>query len=81
MSLRTRLPDRRRAARATKSGSEIGLSRLGSRVVIRTLSGQKGRLPLVVGYADSRRQWYRDGRRHVGTPSAARQDQGIEIGL
>ena len=81
MSLRTRLPDRRLAARASESGSEIGLSRLGSRVVIRTLPGRKGRLPLVVGYADNSAQWDRDGSRHGGTPSAAEQDQGIEIGL
>ena len=49
--------------------------------MIRALPGPKGRLPLVVGYADSRGQWYRDGSRHAGTPSAAEQDQGIEIGL
>jgi hypothetical protein len=48
--------------------------------VIRTVSATKDRLP-VVGYADSRGQWYRHGGRHVETPAAEGPVEAKEMGL
>jgi hypothetical protein len=59
-------PYARRVVATTKQGDrELGVSRLGDGVVIHTVPSTKNRLPIVVGYADGRGQWYRDGRRHV----------------
>jgi hypothetical protein len=44
---------------------ELALTRLGSGVVVHTKPRDEKRLPTVLGYADARGQWYRDGRRHV----------------
>lgn len=43
----------------------VGVSRLGSGVVIHTIPPNKRSLPVVLGYADGRGQWYRDGKRHI----------------
>jgi hypothetical protein len=43
----------------------VGVSRLGSGLVIHTIPPNKRSLPVVLGYADSRGQWYRDGKRHI----------------
>jgi hypothetical protein len=45
--------------------SELAVTRLGAGVVIHTQPDSDKRLPMVLGYADSRGQWYRDGRRHT----------------
>jgi len=47
---------------------ELGVTRLGAGVVIHTVPHAKDRLPVVVGYADARGQWHRDGTRHIETP-------------
>jgi len=55
----------RRVAATAKSAGELGVSRLGRGVVIHTVPATKHRLPVIVGYADNRGQWYQDGSRHV----------------
>ena len=72
---------RRVAAAVAKGDGELGVSRLGSGVVIHTVPPTKGRLPLIVGYADGRGQWYRDGSRHVETPVAEEPVEAMEITL
>jgi len=52
------------------------VSRLGDGVVIHTVPATKSRLPVIVGYADGRGQWYRDGSRHVETPVA---EEPVEV--
>ena len=69
----------RRVAETTKSDEELGVSRLGGGVVIHTVAATKHRLPVVVGYADSRGQWYRDGSRHVESPMADGPVEAMEI--
>lgn len=44
----------------------IGVSRLGTGLVIHTIPPNKRSLPVLLGYADGRGQWYRDGKRHIG---------------
>ena len=44
---------------------QLGVTRLGTGVVIHTQPDSDKRLPIVLGYADGRGQWYRDGRRHT----------------
>jgi hypothetical protein len=43
----------------------VGVSRLGAGLVIHTNPPNKRSLPVVLGYADGRGQWYRDGKRHI----------------
>jgi hypothetical protein len=69
------------AATIAKSEGELGASRLGNGVVLHTVPATKDRLPIIVGYADSRGQWYRDGSRHVESPIAEEPVKGMEIGL
>jgi hypothetical protein len=69
------------AATVAKGDGELGVSRLGSGVVIHTVPPTKDRLPLIVGYADGRGQWYRDGSRHVETPAAEEPVEVMEIAL
>ena len=69
------------AATVAKGDGELGVSRLGSGVVIHTVPPTKDRLPLIVGYADGRGQWYRDGSRHVETPAADEPVEVIEVAL
>lgn len=49
--------------------AELGVTRLGTGVVIHTVPHANDRLPVVVGYADARSQWHRDGTRHIETPA------------
>ena len=53
---------------------ELVVRRLGAGVVLHTRPDSDKRLPVVLGYADSRGQWYRDGRRHVGVAAAQSED-------
>jgi hypothetical protein len=64
-----------------KGDGELGVSRLGSGVVLHTVPSTKDRLPVIVGYADSRGQWYRDGSRHVETLTAEEPVKAIEVAL
>ena len=43
----------------------VGVSRLGTGLVIHTIPPNERSLPVVLGYADGRGQWYRDGKRHI----------------
>jgi len=75
-------PYARRVVATTKERDrELGVSRLGGGVVIHTVPPTKNRLPIIVGYADGRGQWYRDGRRHVETPVAEEPVKVMEIAL
>jgi hypothetical protein len=69
----------RRVAATVENDAELGVSRLGGGIVIRTDSGTKDRLPVVVD-ADSRGRWYRDGSRHVETPAAEGPVEATEMG-
>ena len=71
----------RRVAAVTEGDGELGVSRLGDGVVIHTVPPAKNCLPLIVGYADGRGQWYRDGSRHVGAPAAEEPVEAMEITL
>ena len=68
-------------ATMAKGDGELGVSRLGSGVVIHTVPPTKDRLPLIVGYADGRGQWYQDGSRHVETLTAEEPVNVIEVTL
>jgi hypothetical protein len=68
-------------ATMAKGDGELGVSRLGSGVVIHTVPPTKDRLPLIVGYADGRGQWYQDGSRHVETLTAEEPANVIEVTL
>ncbi len=72
---------RRVAATTTENDAELGVSRLGGGVVLHTVPATKGSLPIIVGYADGRGQWYRDGSRHVETPTAEEPVEDMEIAL
>jgi len=61
---------RRVAADGLAHEAELGVTRLGAGVIIHTAPEAKDRLPVVVGYADARGQWHRDGRRYIEGPSA-----------
>ena len=69
------------AATMAKGDGELGVSRLGSGVVLHTVPPTKDRLPIIVGYADCRGQWYGDGSRHVETPAAEEPVEAMEIAL
>ena len=43
----------------------LRVHRLGDGVVICTTPRTKDRLPILLGYADRRGQWYSDGHRHL----------------
>ena len=57
---------------------QIGVTRLGEGVVFHTSPDSSKRLPIVLGYADSRGQWYRDGRRHLAQPDVVAAEPHIE---
>lgn len=46
------------------SGEAVQPSSLGEGVVIRTVPRTRRRLPVLLGYADRRGQWYSNGRLH-----------------
>jgi hypothetical protein len=71
----------RRVAATAKGAGELGVSRLGSGVVIHTVPATKHRLPVIVGYADNRGQWYQDGSRHVEILEADEPIEGMEVDL
>ena len=50
-------------------------------MVIHTAPSSKGRLPVIVGYADDRGQWHRDGSRHIGAPPAEGPIEAVEVTL
>ena len=62
---------------------ETGLrvTQLGAGVVIRTAPKAKDRLPVVVGYADVRGQWHRDGHRHIEARETKAPSEAAEVEL
>jgi hypothetical protein len=72
---------RRLVVAATREKDQLGVSRLGSGVVIHTFPTTRKRLPLLFGYADPRGQWYRDGSRHLNSAAAEDviQPEAIEL--
>ncbi len=69
------------AATVAQGDGELGVSRLGGGVVIHTVPPTRNRLPIIVGYADGRGQWYGDGSRHVETPVADEPVETMEVAL
>jgi len=57
------------AADGLARSPELGVTRLGAGVVLHTQPANNRELPIVVGYADPRGQWYRDGHRHTAAPA------------
>jgi hypothetical protein len=72
---------RRVATEGLARGGELGVTRLGAGVVIHTVPQAKDRLPVVIGYADSRGQWHRDGTRHIDTPPVEGPAEDVEVTL
>jgi hypothetical protein len=70
----------RRVAATSKGTGKLGVSRLGSGVVIHTVPATKRSLPVIVGYADNRGQWYQDGSRHVEVHETDEPIEDIEEG-
>ena len=68
----------KRVAATAESDAELGVSRLGSGIVVRGVSAT---WDIVVGHADRRGQWYRDGGRHVEAPTAEDPVEAMEMGL
>ena len=58
------------AADGLARATELAVTRLGAGVVLHTRPSSARELPVVVGYADGRGQWYRDGHRHTTTTAA-----------
>jgi hypothetical protein len=69
------------AADGLARGPELAVTRLGAGVVFHTRPGSDERLPVVLGYADSRGQWYRDGRRHVEVAAGLPEDVSGGVAL
>jgi len=61
--------------------AELGVTRLGAGVVIHTAPQSKDRLPIVVGYADARGQWHRDGSRHIEASPVECPAEAAEVTL
>ncbi|MGH9065066.1 MAG: hypothetical protein ACRD0L_14050 [Acidimicrobiales bacterium] len=59
----------------------LGVTRLGTGVVIHTQPTTDRRLPIVFGYADGRGQWYRDGRRNTETPTPGEVEDIGQVAL
>jgi hypothetical protein len=69
------------AAKMAEGDGELGVSRLGGGIVIHTVPPSRGRLPIIVGYADGRGQWYQDGSRHVESPVAGEPVEVMGVAL
>jgi hypothetical protein len=69
------------AADGLARGPELAVTRLGAGVVFHARPGRDERLPVVLGYADSRGQWYRDGRRHVEVAAGLPEDVSGGVAL
>jgi len=73
---------RRVAADGLSEEVALGVTRLGAGVIIHGVSETKDQLPAVIGYADARGQWHRDGRRHIEAPSCTEEPaKAVEVGL
>ena len=72
---------RRVAAEGLAQEADLGVTRIGAGVVIHTAAEATDRLPVVVGYADARGQWHRDGSRHIEVPPVERPAEAMGVGL
>jgi len=72
---------RRVATEGLAHEGELGVTRLEAGVVIHTVPQAKDRRPVVVGYADARGQWHRDGTRHIETPPVESPAEDVEVTL
>lgn len=64
------------AADGLSRAPDLGVTRLGTGVVLHTAPSEAAKLPAVLGYADASGQWHRDGKRHIATaadPAVGRQ--------
>ena len=61
--------------------AELGVTRLGAGVVIYATPEATDQSRVVIGYADARGQWHRDGRRHIEGPIAEAPTEAVEVGL
>lgn len=60
---------------------QLTLTRLGSGVAVHTKPRDERRLPMVLGYADTRGQWYQDGRHLDVAPDGQAPANGPEVVL
>ena len=60
---------------------ELAVTRLGAGLVFHTKPDSDRRLPIVLGYADRRGQWYRDGHRHIEASGEQPGQAGNEVSL
>ena len=72
---------RRVAADGLAHDAELGVTRLGAGVVIYATPEATDQSRVVIGYADARGQWHRDGRRHIEGPIAEAPTEAVEVGL
>ncbi|MGH9068920.1 MAG: hypothetical protein ACRD0J_15725, partial [Acidimicrobiales bacterium] len=66
------------AADGLRREPNLGVTSLGDGVVLHTSPADNRHLPIVLGYADARGQWYRDGHRHTDQPEASIPALGAE---
>jgi len=59
------------AADGLDRADQLAVSRSGAGVIIHTSPQTTRELPVLLGYADARGQWHRDGRRHQPAPLPA----------
>ncbi len=69
------------AAEGLAQEADLRVTPLGAGVVIRTVPQAKDLLPVVVGYADARGQWHRDGHRHLEAPDTEVSAGAAEVEL
>lgn len=72
---------RRVAVDGLAHDAELGVTRLGAGVVIHATPETTDQSRVVIGYADARGQWHRDGRRHIEGPTAEAPAEAVEVGL
>ena len=58
------------AADGLARSPQLTVSRLGAGIVVHTQPTSRRQLPVLLGYADPRGQWHRNGRRHTTVPDA-----------
>jgi hypothetical protein len=56
---------RRIAFQGVALESALGVTGFGDLIVIHTVPQDADELPVLIGFADTDHQWYRDGRRHT----------------
>lgn len=59
---------------------ELGVTRLGAGVVLHLQPGSPRTRPVVLGYADARGQWHRDGSRHLEQREPEQPPAVAEVG-